>query len=49
MTHWKAVKHLLRYLAGTLEMELELGPDPDCDKLIRAYADVVVSVSIDTI
>jgi hypothetical protein len=39
MAHWKAVKHLLRYLAGTLDMELELGPDPDCDELIRAYAD----------
>ncbi len=39
MAHWKAVKHLLRYLAGTLEMELELGPDPDCNELIIAYAD----------
>ena len=33
IAHWKAVKHLLRYLAGTLEMELELGPDPDCNML----------------
>jgi hypothetical protein len=46
MTHWKAVKHLLRYLAGTLDMELELGPDPDCDELIRAYADAESSTLI---
>jgi hypothetical protein len=39
IAHWKAVKHLLRYLAGTLDMELCLGADPDCDELIRAYSD----------
>lgn len=39
MAHWKAAKHLLRYLAGTMEMELCLGPDPESNELIRAYAD----------
>jgi hypothetical protein len=32
MVDWKAVKHLFRYLKGTLDMKLEYGPDPSIDK-----------------
>ena len=32
MAHWKAVKHLFRYLQGTLDMKLEYGPDTSIGK-----------------
>ena len=47
MIHWKAAKHLLRYMAGTLEMELCLGPDPESNELIRAYVDADHGGNID--
>ena len=28
MIHWKAVKHLFRYLKGTVDLKLAYGPDP---------------------
>ena len=40
MTNWKAVKHLLRYLAGTLDMEVDAevvgGDGIHCAKAYKA-------------
>ena len=32
ITHWKAVKHLFRYLKSTVDLKLAYGPDPSMDK-----------------
>ena len=40
MEHWRAVKHLFRYLKGTLDLKLTLGLDPDIGKeLFITYTD----------
>ena len=39
MAHWKAVKHLFRYLKATIDLELEYGPDPDSSDLLTVLND----------
>ena len=40
MIHWKAVKHLLRYVKGTMDMKLVYGPDPAIgDEIFVTYSD----------
>lgn len=37
--HWKAVKHLFRYLQGTKDLKLTYSPDPTQDSLFTTYVD----------
>jgi len=39
MTHWKAVKHLFRYLKGTLDYKLTYAPDPTNTELFTTFTD----------
>ena len=39
MTHWKAVKHLFRYLKGTLDYKLTYAPDPINTELFTTFTD----------
>ena len=39
MQHWKAVKHLFRYLKGTLDYKLTYAPDPNSTELFTTYTD----------
>ena len=40
MAHWKAVKHVFRYLKGTVGLKLEYGPDPNIGRgLFQTYCD----------
>jgi len=38
-THWLAVKHLMRYIRGTLDYSLTYSPDPSCPELFTTYSD----------
>src|SRR6202012_1370137 len=37
--HWAAVKHLFRYLKGTLELKLTLSPDTTTSEMFVGYSD----------
>jgi len=37
MTHWKVVKHLFRYLKGTLDYKLTFAPDSSSTELFTTY------------
>lgn len=37
--HWKAVKHLMRYLQGTKDLKLTYAPDPNATSLFTTYSD----------
>jgi hypothetical protein len=37
--HWKAVKHVFRYLRGSVDLCLTYAPDPSSSDLFRTYCD----------
>ena len=37
--HWKALKHLCRYLQGTKDLKLTYGPERNSSEIFTAYAD----------
>ena len=39
LAHWKAAKHVLRYLKGTKDIKLTYAPDPSQSKLFLSYCD----------
>jgi hypothetical protein len=39
MAHWTALKHVLHYLKGTLDIKLRYAPDPTTNKLFTSYSD----------
>jgi hypothetical protein len=39
MAHWKAVKHVFRYLKGTLDYKLTYAPDPTSNELFTTFTD----------
>ena len=39
MEHWKAAKHLCRYLQGTKDFKLTYAPDPTSKELFTTYSD----------
>jgi hypothetical protein len=39
LAHWKAVKHLFRYLKGTMDLKLTYAPDPSSPELFTTFSD----------
>ena len=39
LAHWKAAKHVLRYLKGTKDIKLTYAPDPSQSELFLSYCD----------
>ena len=39
MHHWTAVKHVFRYLKGTIDLQLEYGPDLSSNDLLTVLCD----------
>ena len=39
MAHWKAIKHVFRYLKGTTDLELEYGPNANNSDLLTVLSD----------
>lgn len=37
--HWTAVKHVFRYLCGTIDLVPTIGPDPNSTELFTTYSD----------
>ena len=46
--HWKALKHLCRYVQGTKDFKLCYEPDPTCKEPFSTYADADYAGDIDT-
>ena len=48
MEHWKALKHLCRYLQGTKDVKLCYQPDPSSPERFTAYADADYAGELDS-
>jgi hypothetical protein len=46
--HWKVAKHLLRYVAGTIDFCLLYKLDPNVPHLFRTYSDADLAGNVDT-
>lgn len=49
--HWKAVKHVLRYIKGTIDLKLTIrsdGSNPMSSELFKGYSDADHAVDLDT-
>jgi hypothetical protein len=47
MQHWKAVKHLFRYLKGTLDYKLTYSTDMSLPELFATYSDADHAGNVD--
>ena len=47
-THWAAVKHLFRYLKGTMDLKLTYGPNLSKPEMFCTYSDADFGMDPDT-